>query len=212
MSLILALFGIGLGASMVKEVVKDATKVPARSRMQENCKSGDFDVVKNFEDILYVCDVKRKKFNSNVPVLPNTGYTKCLDYIRNHHLTCKADEQRFITHYRKVLVNELSDRQTEYDKHYRNVEVEVKSLMDADDYEFVRFEHLNAYVNQEDVEMKVNDICNRTFFGEFLINDVKIQQSNAVIREIWGLKIPRSMKFSLEDYYMACSNHCGYIY
>ena len=212
MSLLLALFSIGLGASMVKEVVKDATKVPARSRMQENCKSGDFDVVKNFEDILYVCDVKRKKFNSNVAVLPNTGYTKCLEFIRNHHLTTPADEERFIQHYRKVLANELSDRQTEYDKHYREVEAEVQSLMYADDYEVVRFQHLNAYVDYEDVEQKVKQIKENTFFGLFLIGDVKIKQSNAVFKEIWALKIPVSMKFKLEDYYMACSNRCGYIY
>lgn len=212
MSLLLALFGIGLGASMVKEVVKDATKVPARSRMQENCKSGDFDVVENFEDILYVCDVKRKKFNSNVAVLPNKGYLKCLKLIRENHLTTKTDEQRFINHYKKVLANELSDRQAEYDKHYREVEAEVRSLMYADDYEVVRFEHLNAYVDYEDVEQKVKQIKENTFFGLFLIGDVKIKQSNAVFKEIWAVKVPVSMKFKLEDYYMACAEKCGYIY
>ena len=212
MSLLLALFGIGLGASMVKEVVKDATKVPARSRMQESCKSGDFDVVENFEDILYVCDVKRKKFNSNVAVLPNKGYLKCLKLIRENHLTTKTDEQRFINHYKKVLANELSDRQAEYDKHYREVEAEVRSLMYADDYEVVRFEHLNAYVDYEDVEQKVKQIKENTFFGLFLIGDVKIKQSNAVFKEIWAVKVPVSMKFKLEDYYMACAEKCGYIY
>ena len=100
MSLLLALFSIGIGASLVKEVAKDVTKIPARSQMQQDCKNGTFDVVKNFEDILYVCDVKRKKHNSSVAVLPNTGYEKCLKYIREHHLTCQADEGRFIRHYR----------------------------------------------------------------------------------------------------------------
>ena len=64
MSFLLALFSIGIGASLVKEVAKDVTKIPARSQMQQDCKNGTFDVVKNFEDILYVCDVKRKKYNS----------------------------------------------------------------------------------------------------------------------------------------------------
>ena len=36
MGLLLALFGIGLGASMVKEVAKDVTKIPARSQMQQD--------------------------------------------------------------------------------------------------------------------------------------------------------------------------------
>lgn len=150
--------------------------------------------------------------NSSVPVLPYTGYIKCLDYIKNHHLSCKADEQRFITHYRKVLVNELSDRQTEYDKHYREVDAEVRSLLNADDYEVVRFEHLNAFVDYDDVKVKVDKIRRNTFFGGFLIGEVKIKQSNSVVKEIWALKIPVAMKFGLEDYYMACSNRCGYIY
>ena len=214
MSLILALFGIGLGASMVKEVVKDATKVPARSRMQESCKSGDFDVVENFEDILYVCDVKRKKFNSDVAVLPNTGYLKCLKLIRENHLTTKADEQRFINHYKKVLAKELSDRQAEYDKHYSEVESEVKSMINSCDYEVVRFEHIDVLVDYEDVEMKVNEICNNTFLGDFVIGDVKIKLSTSgnAFTEIWALKIPVAMKYSLKRYYEACAERCGYIY
>ena len=47
MSLLLALFSIGLGASLVKEVAKDVTKIPARSQIQEDSKNGTFDVVKN---------------------------------------------------------------------------------------------------------------------------------------------------------------------
>ena len=84
--------------------------------------------------------------------------------------------------------------------------------MNNDDYEVVKFEHLNAYVDYEDVELKVNQICNKTFFGDFVIGQVKIKQSNAVVREIWAVKIPVSMKLKLEDYYMVCSNRCGYIY
>lgn len=201
-----------IAGKVVAEVGKDITEIPARSKIQEQSKKGNFDVVENFEEILKICEVKRKKFNSNIAVLPNTGYTKCLEFIRNHHLTTTADESRFIQHYKKVLANELSDRQTEYDKQYRKVEAEVRSLMGADGYEVVRFEHLNAYVDYEDVEQKVKQIKENTFFGLFLIGDVKIKQSNAVFKEIWALKIPCSMKFSLEDYYMACSNHCGYIY
>lgn len=169
--------------------------------------------MKNFEDILYVCDVKRKKFgNSSVPVLPYTGYEKCLDYIRNHHLSCKADEQRFITHYRKVLSKEISERQKEFDKHYNAVELGVKALMNTQNYEIVRFEHINAFVDQADVEIKVNDICSKTFFGNFVIGEVKLKQSNAIVREVWALKIPVSMICSLEEMHMSCSNRCGYIY
>lgn len=212
MSLLLAIFAIGIGASMVKEVGKDVTKIPARSKIQENSKNGKFDVVKNFEEILFINDVKRKKFNSDVAVLPNTGYEKCLDYIRNHHLTTKADEGRFIRHYRKVLSEELAQRQKEYNQHYLTVESEVKSLIHADEWEVVRFEHSNAFVDKFDVEMKVTDICEKTFLGMFLMGDVKIKQSNAVFREIWALKIPVSMKFELERYYKACAEKCGYIY
>lgn len=67
--------------------------------MQEDSKNGTFNVVKNFKQILYVNDVKRKTFGfSFVKVLPYTGYECCLSFIREHRLTKRADEQRFITH------------------------------------------------------------------------------------------------------------------
>lgn len=214
MSLLLALFSIGIGASMVKEVAKDATKVPARSRIQENCKNGSFDVISDFEDILHVCDVRRKKFgNSSVAVLPYTGYEKCLKYVREHHMTCGADEQRFVNHYRKVLKRELSERQAEWDKHYAEIESQVKSMIATDGFEVVRFTHFDTFVEYADVEMKVNDICNNTFLGDLVIGEVKIRQETSHSHtEIWGLKVPLSMKFDLKRYYEACAQKCGYIY
>ncbi|WP_407424900.1 hypothetical protein [Methanobrevibacter sp.] len=103
-------------------------------------------MVKNFEQILYIDDVKRKSFGtSSVKVLLYTGYERCLPFIREHHLTTRADEQRFITHYRKVLSEELAKRQKELDQHYANVESDVKMLLDAEEeYQIVRFEHIDA--------------------------------------------------------------------
>lgn len=213
MSLLLALFSIGLGASLVKEVAKDVTKIPARSQMQEDSKNGNFDVIKNFENILYVCDVKRKKHNSSVAVLPYDGYLKCLNYIADHHLTTLADEQRFINHYKKVLASEISQRQVEYDKRYLEVKSKVKSMMSSGNYEVVRYEHIDVFVDYEEVEMKVKAICN-TFLGDFQIGEVKIKENSSgnSFTEIWALRIPVGMKFSLKRYYMACARKCGYIY
>lgn len=84
--------------------------------------------------------------------------------------------------------------------------------MDADEWEIVRFEHLNAFVDYESVEQKVKQIKENTFFGNFLIGEVKIKQSNSVVREIWAVKVPIAMKFGLEDYYRAAAQKCGYIY
>lgn len=214
MSLLLAFASMYIAGKVVAEVGKDLTKVPARSKIQEASKQGNFDVVDSFEEILKICEVKRKKINSNVAVLPNTGYKRCLKFIREHHLTTKADEQRFINHYKKVLANELSDRQTEYDKHYLEVESEVRSMMNDGEYEVVRFEHIDVFVDYEDVEMKVNSICNRTFLGDFVVGDVKIKlnSSGNAFTEIWALKIPLAMKFKLNEYYTACAERCGYIY
>ena len=213
MSLLLAAFMIGMTGKMIGEVISDAKKVPARSQIQEDCKNGTFDVVKNFEQILYVCDVKRKSLgNSSVNVLPYTGYEKCLNYIREHHLTSRGDEQRFINHYKKVLSKELGKRQEDFDKHYFKVKSEVESLMNSENYEITRFEHLDVFVTQSDVEMKVNDICNKTFLGDFVVGEVKIKEISSGYKEIWALKIPVAIKFKLEDYYMACSNRRGYIY
>lgn len=214
MSLLLALFSIGLGASLVKEVAKDVTKIQARKEVVEASKSNSFDVIAQFENILKICEVKRKSHgSSNVKVLPYTGYTKCLDYIREHHLTTKNDEQRFITHYKKVLSKEIAKRQEEYDKHYFKIKEEVDILKNSGDYEIVRFKHINVFVNYESVKNKVNDICNKTFLGDFLINDVKIEQTNPQsFKEIWALKVPKSMKFQLDELYMACTERSGYIY
>lgn len=44
---------------------------------------------------------------------------KCLPMIRDHHLTTKADEQRFVAYYHKVVDEQIAQRQVEYDNHYR---------------------------------------------------------------------------------------------
>ena len=213
MSLILAFASIYIAGKVVKEVGKDITKIQARKEVVEASKNNSFDVISQFESILKICEVKRKSHgSSNVKVLPFTPSNRCLEYIRSHHLTCKADEQRFITHYRKVLSKEIAKRQEDYDKHYFKVKEEVDILKNSGDYEIARFEHINVFVNYESVKNKVNDIC-KTFLGDFLINDVKIEQTNPQsFKEIWALKIPVTMKFKLEDFYMACAERCGYIY
>lgn len=89
---------------------------------------------------------------------------------------------------------------------------EVESLMVSGNYEIVRFEHLDVFVGYRDVEMKVNEICNKTFLGDFVVGEVKIKEISSGYKEIWGLKVPVAMKFKLEDYYMACAERCGFIY
>ena len=150
-------------------------------------------------------------------VINSDAYNELLEQKNEleHHLTCKADEQRFINHYRKVLQNELAERQKDFDANYREVESEVKYLINTeDDSEIVRFEHINVFVTQSDVKMKVNDICNTTFLGDFVVGDVKIKlnTSGNSYTEIWGLKIPVSMRGSLKRYYETCAERCGYLY
>ena len=213
MSLILAFASMYIAGKVVKEVGKDITKIQARKEVVEASKSNSFDVISQFESILKICEVKRKSHgNSSVRVLPYTGYTKCLDYIREHHLTTKNDEQRFITYYRKVLSKEIAKRQEDYDKHYFKVKEEVDILKNSGDYEVVIFEHIDVLVDYKSVEMKVNEIC-KTFLGHFLINEVKIEQTNPQsFKEIWALKIPKSLKYRLDELYMACSQRCNFIY
>lgn len=215
MALLLALASMYIAGKVVGEIASDVSKVPARSKIKEDSKNGTFDVVKNFEEILSICNVKRKSHgSSSVKVLSYSGYTKCLDYIRNHHLSTRADEQRFINHYKKVLKSELSKRQSDYDNHYFEIKSKVESMMINCEYEVVRFEHIDVFVDYEDVEMKVNDIGNTTFLGDFVVGDVKIKlnSSGNSFTEVWALKVPVAMKFSLKQYYNACAERCGYIY
>ena len=215
MSLLLAFASMYIAGKVVAEIGKDVTKIPARSKIQEDSKNGTLDVVERFEEILYINGVKRKSHgNSSVKVLPYTGYSQCLDYIRNHHLSTRADEQRFINHYKKVLKNELSKRQSDYDNHYFEIKSKVNSMMNNGEYEVVRFEHIDVFVDYKDVEQKVNDIRDNTFLGDFVVGDVKIKlnSSGNSFTEIWVLKLPVAMKFSLKQYYNACAERCGYIY
>ena len=50
------------------------------------------------------------------------------------------------------------------------------------------------------------------FLGDFVVGEVKIKENSSGYKEIWEVKVPVSMKFKLEDYYMACAEKCGYIY
>ena len=54
MSLLLALFSIGLAGQMVKEVAGELKNAPVRRDIAEDEKTGNFDVVKNFESILKI--------------------------------------------------------------------------------------------------------------------------------------------------------------
>ena len=212
MSLILALGALYVTGKVLAEAGRDVKKIPARKQIHEDSKQGNFDVVKNLEEILYVCDVKRKKHNSSVRVLPYTGYEQCMEYIRNHHLTSKADEDRFIHYYKKVLSKEISKRQSEWDQKYFEVEKQVKAMMKTDEFEMVRYTYFDVFMSREDVEAKVRDLCANTFLGDLLVGQVKIkEETNQSFTEIWGLKVPLSMKYSLKEYYEVSANRCGYI-
>ena len=75
-------------------------------------------------------------------------------------------------------------------------------------------EHIDVFVDYEDVGIKVNEICNRTFLGDFVVGEVKIKENSSgnSYTEVWALKIPVNMKFSLKQYYKACAERCGFIY
>ena len=214
MSLLLALFSIGLTAKMIGEVAKDVTKIPAREQIQEDTRNGTFSVLKDFEQILYVCDVKRKKHNSSVAVLPYNGYTKCLKYIRDHPLTTTEDENLFINQYNSVLRKEIAARQDEYDQRYFKVKAEAEFLMNAGEQTVVvPFNHLDVLVDSDYVNQKVDQIYNNTFFGNLAIKEPKIRQNSSgnSYTTIWALKIPVSMRLHLKEYYKSCSERVGYI-
>ena len=212
MSLILALGALYVTGKVLAEAGRDVKKIPARKQINEDSKKGNFDVVKNFEEILYVCDVKRKKHNSSVRVLPYTGFEQCMEYIRNHHLTSKADENRFINHYKKVLSKEISKRQSEWDKKYFEMEKQVKAMIKIDEFEIVRYTDFDVFMSRGEVETKINDLCAHTFLGDFLVGQVKVkEETSQSFTEIWALKIPVSMKHSLKQYYEVCANKCGFI-
>ena len=212
MSLLLAIGALYVTGKVLAEAGRDVKKIPARKQINEDSKKGNFDVVKNFEEILYVCDVKRKKHNSSVKVLPYTGYEQCMEYIRSYSLTSKADEKRFIRHYKKVLSKEISKRQSEWDKKYFEMEKQVKAMMKTDEFEIVRYTYFDVFMTRGEVETKVNDLCANTFLGDLLVGQVKIkEETNQSFTEIWGLKVPLSMKYSLKEYYEVSANRCGYI-
>ena len=213
MSLLLALFSIGLAGQMVKEVASELNKAPIKREIAEDEKNGNFDVEKNFESILKICGVKRKAHgNSSVKVLPYHGYENCYQYLDDHNLVSRADKKRFVQHYKKVLADELSQRQMDYDRHYYALESKIKAMMETDPFEIVRFTYFDVFMDNEEVDAKVNHLCTHTFLGDFLIGEVKIKkETSQSFTEIWALKIPIGMKFGLKKYYEACANKCGYI-
>lgn len=86
--------------------------------------------------------------------------------------------------------------------------------MNSDQWEIVRFEHIDALVDYDEVKEKVDKICSNTFFGDFVIDEPKIilNSSGNSFTEVYALKIPVAMKFKIKDYYMACAGGCSYIY
>ncbi len=97
---------------------------------------------------------------------------------------------------------------------FEKIKAEVESLMSAgDNFEIVKFEHLDVLVGQDYVNQKVDQIYNNTFFGNLAVKKPKIRQNSSgnSYTTIWALKIPTSMRLHLKEYYRSCSERCGYI-
>ncbi len=86
-------------------------------------------------------------------------------------------------------------------------------MKNGENYEIVKFEHLDVLTTSEQVNQKVNKIYNNAFFGNLAIKEPKIRQNSFgnSYTTIWMLKIPVSMRMHLKEYFKSCSERCGYI-
>ena len=83
--------------------------------------------------------------------------------------------------------------------------------MNCSEFEIVRFEHLNVFMNKSEVEVRAKKIYDNTFIGKFAVSEAKVRRINSGYKEIWALRIPVSMKYSLKEYYKLSAQKCGYI-
>ena len=174
----------------------------------------DVDVKRDFAKICYIHGVKKKatntlfgiQCNNNPPIWPKNGYQKCIAFLREQPKLTEKDIDLFKTIYNRQREISLNNLQQAYDESYEKWYNHFLNNNSKGRLTIFKKKHWEFFSVKTHQEM-VDDIYYNTFWNEIATAPAKVIGDDfSQRREIWQIKD----YLSVDSYYLACLNKCGY--
>lgn len=182
----MVLFGLGVAAATIYGLSMAWTEMTTESARRKlhniEIKEGHVDVVKHFDLIIAMLDIK--KYNG---VLPENGYKECQDLLMFELMNVtKKDLEKIKQQYNKVRKQQmkaLKEKQKEYYK-------EANDFINRYGYdEPTRFDRTNSYEDLEDTIERCNRLYHETPWKKLAKRPAKIIETpNGKVKEMWLIK------------------------
>ena len=204
MGLLLALASMAIAASALSGAAKDMNASSADRRVRNN----GYNLYRDFEDVLRVCYVSRKK-QDGIKYLPEGEWKRCISYIRRQPHTTDKDVENFINHYEIVRQRELNKINKHWKDEYDKAHKEYLSNP-MSNRELVFEKEFYAFFDEEFVRDLADELYEKTFMGDMAVQRPKvvpIEASNEAYVMVWVLHCYGG-KSKVKEYFRAC---CRYL-
>ena len=204
MSLLLALASMAIASAVWNDIAKDAKASNADRRVRNS----GYDLNRDFEDVLRVCHVRRKK-QDGIKYLPEDGWRDCISYVRRQPYTTEKDVKEFINHYEKVRQREMAKITNHWKYEYEDVYREYLSNP-MSEREFVFEKKFYAFYDEQFVKELADELYEKTFMGDMAVQRpkvVEIPATNEAYAMIWVIRCYGG-KLKAKKYFRAC---CRYL-
>ena len=207
MGLLLALASIAIASAALSGAANDAKASNADRRVRNL----GYDLDRDFEDVLRVCHVQRKRMDG-IRYLPEDGWKSCVSYIQRQPATTDKDVEMFRLRYNRIRKQELKKVQDKWDQDYNNTYQDY--LSSTEPVVEIVFEKTHYLLDEEVVLDLVNKLFNKTFLGqELAVQKPKVvfnpDATNISFHEVWILRVPGG-KANAKKYWKACSRKLGF--
>lgn len=206
MGLLLALASMAIAASALSGAAQDMKASNADKRVR----NGAYNLDSDFEDVLKVCNIRRKRMDG-VKILPENGWLDCVQYIRRMPYTTEKDVRMFQMRYDRIRKQELKKLEDKWEQNYKNAYQEYRSSTEP--VETITFEKTHYLFDEEFVVNLADDLYHNTFMGEMAIQKPKVvfnpNATNISFHEVWVLRVPGG-KAKAKKYWKVSSRYLGY--
>ena len=206
MGLLLALASMAIASAVWNDIAKDVKASNADRRVRNS----GYDLDRDFEDVLRVCHVRRKK-QDGIKYLPEGGWRDCISYIERQPYTTDKDVEMFRLRYNRIRKHELKKVQDKWDQNYNNAYQEY--LSSTEPVTTITFEKTHYLFDEEFVVNLADNLYQNTFMGEMATQPPKVvfnpDATNISFIEVWVLRVPGG-KRNAKKYWKVCSRKLGF--
>ena len=209
---------LGISAAIaygIKSEHKSSVNKSKIKRLLEE-RNYDIDVNRDFEDILWACNIKKDDSHTKMlgfpinelpSVWPKHGYMAAMSFLEEQPNLTQEDIDLFIKIYNSERFWSLRELQKVYDEIYEKRKKNFNK-MKLNDELIIYEKHHWAGVDIDQHRKMVDDIYYNTYWNKIATKPAKIIQDGHKRREIWQVR--KYHKVELNNDYLSCQNKCGY--